>query len=612
MADLGDRPSDDSLSVSSLPLSQSGSSSSDSLTSISHATGGAFSLLRRARSVKDQLEIVNEAALPEEISQLPKIWMFNYPHLKVEWLHKKRKRWSKVDQYGERYVRLGDDNTSLGEYWLCNLCMQKGQTSLYATPNGQTSTSKGHLQKAHGLLIGPAYERAESDGSIPPHRRQKTLQESLKKVLTSKSTGQLFRETLLGWVTDANIPFTGIEHALFRQHLQLLNKSLLQELLPQSGDTVRTLVRAEFEAEKELLKNELANMHDEDDSVLDLAHRRRIRCVNHELNLGAIGFLDGTLKEVLKKLAIGSETRESLQKEAEFLEKWRQSGSVQRLHDLMGWIRRSPQRREQFLQLTRGELREEELLEFGQALWNRRELGGLMVKQDNATRWNSFFESAKRALQLKDPIEIFQQRMLNERDLKRRLPTEYSLGDDDWSFLCIAVDVLEPFFCLTKRFESREPRFAEVAASLHFLRDFLHRKRDIYSDGLANPEMSGPDFTGGSIFVGDQRPTLQPITPPNTQSELFANQPQGQRWQLTRHKEGASDAGTMVGVDHGNSGGSVSFSDGQNLRALRASLTIAIGKMDKYIATLEDSPAYWAAMILHPGLKKRWIEKYLP
>ncbi|KAK2669201.1 hypothetical protein RAB80_014727 [Fusarium oxysporum f. sp. vasinfectum] len=526
MADLGDRPSDDSLSVSSLPLSQSGSSSSDSLTSISHATGGAFSLLRRARSVKDQLEIVNEAALPEEISQLPKIWMFNYPHLKVEWLHKKRKRWSKVDQYGERYVRLGDDNTSLGEYWLCNLCMQKGQTSLYATPNGQTSTSKGHLQKAHGLLIGPAYERAESDGSIPPHRRQKTLQESLKKVLTNSC-----------------------------------------------GLAVNELYQA--------------IMHDEDDSVLDLAHRRRIRCVNHELNLGAIGFLDGTLKEVLKKLAIGSETRESLQKEAEFS-------------------------RNGFLQLTRGELREEELLEFGQALWNRRELGGLMVKQDNATRCNSFFESAKRALQLKDPIEIFQRRMLNERDLKRRLPTEYSLDDDDWSFLCIAVDVLEPFFCLTKRFESREPRFAEVAASLHFLRDFLHRKRGIYSDGLANPEMSGPDFTGGSIFVGDQRPTLQPITPPNTQSELFANQPQEQRWQLTRHKEGASDAGTTVGVDHGNSGGSVSFSDGQNLRALRASLTIAIGKMDKYIATLEDSPAYWATMILHPGLKKRWIEKYLP
>jgi hypothetical protein len=67
-----------------------------------------------------------------------------------------------------------------------------------------------------------------------------------------------------------------------------------------------------------------------------------------------------------------------------------------------------------------------------------------------------------------------------------------------------------------------------------------------------------------------------------------------------------------VGIDHGNSGGSVSFPDRQNLRALRASLTIAIGKMDKYNATLENSPAYWATMILHPGLKKRLIERYLP
>ncbi|KAH6974013.1 hypothetical protein EDB80DRAFT_547131, partial [Ilyonectria destructans] len=159
---------DDSSSVSSLTPSQSASQSSGSLTNLSHAGGGAFSVLRRARSVQDQLEAVNEATLPEEVSRLPKIWMFNYPHVKVEWLYKKRKRWSKVDQHGERYVRLGSDDTSLGEYWLCSLCMQKGQTSLYATPNGQTSTSKGHLQKTHGLLTGPTDESSESGESMPP------------------------------------------------------------------------------------------------------------------------------------------------------------------------------------------------------------------------------------------------------------------------------------------------------------------------------------------------------------------------------------------------------------------------------------------------------------
>jgi hypothetical protein len=648
--------------------------------------------------VKDQLEVVDEANLPAEVSQLPKIWMHGQPYIKTKWLHKKRKRWSKVDEYGERYVKLDRDDSSLGEYWLCSLCMQQGRTSLYATPNGATTAAKSHLQKDHRSLIGIGSSDGGSGAgdSEPSPRRQKTLEESLRKTLVTKTTGQLFRDTLLGWIAGANIPLSGIEHPLFRQLLCLMNKDLLQEVLPHSGDTVRAWMKAEFEAEKELLKDELARspykkhltfdlwtspnqyallgitvhfvdqsqqlqfrllalkrvfgshggeslgpvlqgviedfglsetvgyltadnadsgdsavrelfqaLLPQDDSVFDLARRRRIRCVNHELNLSATGFLDGTFKEAIKKLPPRSEEREFLQEENDFLENWRQSGSIRKLHDLMGWIRRGAQRREQFLQLTRGELTEEELLEFGQVLWDTRELGGLMVKQDNDTRWNSFFESAKRALQLKDPIEIFQRRMVNERDPKKRLPEEYLLGDDDWSFLGIAIDILEPVFRLTKRFEDRAPRISEVAASLHYLLDHFRRQQSIYIDNIVNPAINGPDFVGASVFVGHQPPALQPIAPPNTQSEIFSDRPQRQRRQPTRYQDNANDAEIAENDD------SADFSDRQNLRALRASLAVAIYKIDKYIATLEDSPAYWAAMILHPGLKKRWIEKHL-
>lgn len=698
MANLDDGFLDDSSSASSLTPSQSASQSSGSFTNLPHAGGDVFSTLQRARSVKDQLEGVDEANLPTKVSQLPKIWIHNKPYIKTTWLHKKRKRWSKVDEYGERYVKLGRDDSSLGEFWLCSLCMQQGRTSLYATTNGATTTAKLHLQKDHRLLIGIESSNggSEATDSEPSPRRQKTLQESLRKALVTKTTGQLFRNTLLGWLAGANIPLSGIEHPLFRQLLCLLNKDLLQELLPHSGDTIRAWMKAEFEAEKELLKNELARspykkhltfdlwtspnqyallgitVHFVDHSqqlqfrllalkrifgshggenlgpvlqgviedfalsdtigyltadnadsgdlavrelfqallpdnnlVPDLARRRRIRCVNHELNLSATGFLDGTFKEAIKKLPPQSEERRLLQEEDDFLDNWRQSGPIQRLHDLMGWIRRSTQRREQFLQLTRGELTEEELLEFGQVLWDTRELGGLMVKQDNDTRWNSFFESAKRALQLKDPIEIFQRRMANERDPKKRLPEEYTLRDDDWSFLGIAIDVLEPVFRLTKRFEDRAPRIAEVAASLHYLLDHFRRQRSIYIDDIANPTMDGPDFAGTSIFVGHQLPALQPVAPPITQSDIFSDRPQRQRRQPARYRDSVNDA-EFTGNDD-----SADLSDWQNLRALRASLTVAIHKIDKYIAALEDSPAYWAAMILYPGLKKRWIEKHL-
>lgn len=702
MTDFDNLFSDDSSSALSLTPSQSASQSaslsSGSVTNLPHANGDAFSTLRRARSIKDQLEVVDESNLPAEVSQLPKIWIQNKPYIKTKWLHKKRKRWSKVDEHGERYVKLDRDNSSLGEYWLCSLCMQKDKTSLYATTNGATTTVKVHLQKDHGLLIGIGSSGggSEAGDSEPSPRRQRTLEESLRKTLVTKTTGQRFRSTLLGWLAGANIPFSGIEHPLFRQLLCLMNKDLLQEVLPRSSDTVRAWMKVEFEAQKEALKDELAGslykkhltfdlwtspnqyallgitvhfvdqsqqlqfrllalkrifgshggeslgpvlqgviedfalsetigyltadnadsgdsaikelfqaLYPEDESISNLAYQRRIRCINHELNLSATGFLDGTFKEVIKKLPPASEERELLQEENDFLENWRQSGPINKLHHLMGWIRRGTQRREQFLQLTRGELTEQELLEFGQVLWDTRELGGLMVKQDNITRWNSFFESAKRALQLKDPIEIFQRRMVNERDSKKRLPEEYLLGDDDWAFLGIAVDILEPVFRLTKRFEERAPRIAEVAASLHYLLDHFRQQRSIYIDNIANPTISGPDFAGTSVFVGHQPPALQPIAPPNTQSEIFSDRPQRQRRQPTRYQDSIDD------IEIAETDDSAEFSDRQNLRALRASLSVAIYKVDKYIATLEDSPAYWAAMILHPGLKKRWIEKHL-
>ncbi|KAL2137480.1 hypothetical protein VTI28DRAFT_9509 [Corynascus sepedonium] len=117
--------------------------------------------------------------------------------------------------------------------------------------------------------------------------------------------------------------------------------------------------------------------------------------------------------------------------------------------------------------------------------------------------------------------------------------------------------------------------------------------------------MDGPDFAGTSIFVGHQLPALQPVAPPITQSDIFSDRPQRQRRQPARYRDSINDA-EFTGNDD-----SADLSDWQNLRALRASLTVAIHKIDKYIAALEDSPAYWAAMILYPGLKKRWIEKHL-
>ena len=106
MANPNDPFFDDSSSVSSLTPSQSASQSSGALTNIPHAGGGAFSVLRRARSVKNQLDDVDEANLPSAVCDMPKILINSKPYIRSEWVDKKRKKRSPIELYGSRFVKL--------------------------------------------------------------------------------------------------------------------------------------------------------------------------------------------------------------------------------------------------------------------------------------------------------------------------------------------------------------------------------------------------------------------------------------------------------------------------------------------------------------------------
>jgi hypothetical protein len=153
------------------------------------------------------------------------------------------------------------------------------------------------------------------------------------------------------------------------------------------------------------------------------------------------------------------------------------------------------------------------------------------------------------------------------------------------------------------------------------LLDELRSKQKIYSDQLVNPEITGPEFDGPEIRVGDQQ---LPLTLAREESLEPASQSQ-----RPRRSAGLPQRFDGCEIDlPGRPVGSIRPPDKEilsgislaapsedlqddNLRAIWASLTCAIYKIEKYVALLEDSPAYWAAMILHPGYKKRWIERNL-
>ena len=150
---------------------------------------------------------------------------------------------------------------------------------------------------------------------------------------------------------------------------------------------------------------------------------RRLRCMGHIINLAAQALLIGKIPKVLKaELALAR----ALDREQEELILWRQRGPIGKLHNIVKYIRITPQRREKFLSTTIGDLLDDY------------ELDQLMVISDNATRWNSADDMIERGLKLRRRIDIF---CLEHHD---DLIADYLTGEE-WQTLISLHDILKPF-----------------------------------------------------------------------------------------------------------------------------------------------------------------------
>ncbi|KAG7425633.1 putative AC transposase [Fusarium oxysporum f. sp. raphani] len=120
---------------------------------------------------------------------------------------------------------------------------------------------------------------------------------------------------------------------------------------------------------------------------------RRLRCLGHIVNLCCQAFLMGRNCE---KYLVKLEKHYQRGDYAKVEELWKRFGCLGRLHNLVRYIRLTPQRREEFAAIIIGG----DLSEFD----------GLELIQNNSTRWNSWFHSITRALNVQERLEIFSAR----------------------------------------------------------------------------------------------------------------------------------------------------------------------------------------------------------
>jgi hypothetical protein len=189
----------------------------------------------------------------------------------------------------------------------------------------------------------------------------------------------------------------------------------------------------------------------------------RIRCLGHIVNLCAHALIFGKGKGNRREALARAERKGD---EDGWTSAWRQIGAVGRLHNIVRYIRWSPQRREEFANCIQG--------------GNQAEFDQLELIQDNDTRWNSFYLAISRALEVKERLELFCKK--HKPELKLGPLRDDLLTHTHWYHLSRIQDCLNLFHVATLEIEGNGAFFYDWFPQLSWLLDELDNWRADFAD----------------------------------------------------------------------------------------------------------------------------------
>ena len=164
------------------------------------------------------------------------------------------------------------------------------------------------------------------------------------------------------------------------------------------------------------------------------------------------------------------------------LKLWRKRGPLGKLHNIVIFICRTPQRRERFANIRSFDASE------------KGDFDHLQLVVDNATRWNSLYAMIERAIKLRDRIDRFcidnidqmhgsrQEKATTAEDREHLLRNDV-LTADDWRVLAETMTIMEKFMKWTKRAEGTNTGadrgvLSDYMTTLNGLIDHVRTHRD--------------------------------------------------------------------------------------------------------------------------------------
>ncbi|KAJ0122841.1 hypothetical protein HZ326_31574, partial [Fusarium oxysporum f. sp. albedinis] len=300
---------------------------------------------------------------------------------------------------------------------------------------------------------------------------------------------------------------------------------------------------------------------------------RRMRCYEHILNLVARPFLYG---EDFEAFEAESQVFNFLGRHEDDLRHWRKKGPVGKLHNVVKFIRSSPQRCELFKRISRENDEAQEYLLAGEST------AELEVVMNNDTRWNSTYLMISRALVKQGDIRAF----LVHPEVEKWLPEADMLKGDDWRLLAEIKHILEPFYLQTMRTqgwgsEGGNGRLWEVMTGMEYLLEHLEERKLFHH---IVPE---------EVLPARFRDCEMDMHPRKSMESSLPGRGSGQCDDGPGKSSGSSGIDDM-GKDH--------------RRYLRLSIIAAWQKLNEYYTKLEESPLFAASIILHPSLGMSYLE----
>ena len=181
----------------------------------------------------------------------------------------------------------------------------------------------------------------------------------------------------------------------------------------------------------------------------------RLRCNGHIINLAVRSFLHGqeNQRALFKKIEKSEEWKTD---DAEMAE-WRNLGTLGRVHNVVYFITKTPQRLQTFRKLPGNE-------------------DGLSLKRDNKTRWNSWYLMLDWLL--KDNIRAAVDAYCAREKQVERDRLSYS----DWENMTKIRNFLKTFFEITKETEGRESTLDQILQAMDFLLYEFENNQKLYKN----------------------------------------------------------------------------------------------------------------------------------